>query len=743
MNSKLAHATIVSILCLAIGQAAGAATYNVTKQADTRDGNCNADCSLREAIIAANANPGFDTVIIPAGTFTMSIAGIGEEAALTGDFDVTDDALVQGAGRDQTIVDGDFVDRVFDTFGPGFATPIITIRDLTITGGTCVCGGGVWSSADLTMINVRVTDSNADTGGGICNSNVLTLIDVTLDNNTAADWGGAIDNAFANAFVSNSTFRDNTAGDAGGAVCNENGFFEATNSTFAGNSAPSGGMFWNSGTGIFHSSTIADNAALNSQRAFINATGGVLEFSESLLRNTPGGSCNTPTGVMSLGYNLDSGASCGLTSTGDRQGTNPKLDTLKNNGGPTKTMALLSGSPAIDGGSSSNCPQTDQRGEARPADGDDDGQAACDIGAFEVQEPAPWVEALALGADVALGREGSARVEVRDGDTAANLNQTTFLVGFTPVAIATVPDATNNGIDEIAVAAIRDSDGRYAVEFRNATGVAQTQRVWFGSGFTPVDLVVVPDADNNGVPDLAVLAMRNSDGRAVVELRNATGPAQMRRIWYTAGFTPHELLLTPDVDGNGVDELVAALTRNSDGRAKAELRNAAGAAATRSVWFNASFDFVDLAFVPGETPKLGMLALRDSDNRPVVEVRRLLQGTRIGNVFFFDSSFTAVGLEVLANQDANNAPELVVLAERSDGRPVVDIKNAFGAANSLRLFFLDGTFDALQVIVIDDADGNQVSELGVLGRRTSDGRYVIQRKNASGSAGTGNIWFSP
>jgi hypothetical protein len=98
---------------------------------------------------------------------------------------------------------------------------------------------------------------------------------------------------------------------------------------------------------------------------------------------------------------------------------------------------------------------------------------------------------------------------------------------------------------------------------------------------------------------------------------------------------------------------------------------------------------------------------------------------------------------VLANQDANNAPELVVLAERSDGRPVVDIKNAFGAANPLRLFFLDGTFDALQVIVIDDADGNQVSELGVLGRRTSDGRYVIQRKNASGSAGTGNIWFSP
>jgi hypothetical protein len=85
------------------------------------------------------------------------------------------------------------------------------------------------------------------------------------------------------------------------------------------------------------------------------------------------------------GYNLDSGTTCVLSDATDLTATDPLLGPLTANGGPTLTMALLGGSPAIDhGGSAANgCPATDQRGVVRPQ------AAACDIGAYEFNSPGP------------------------------------------------------------------------------------------------------------------------------------------------------------------------------------------------------------------------------------------------------------------------------------------------------------------------------------------------------------------
>jgi hypothetical protein len=94
--------------------------------------------------------------------------------------------------------------------------------------------------------------------------------------------------------------------------------------------------------------------------------------------STSGPNCTGPINE-SRGYNLDSGTTCGLTKTTDLTNTNAMLGSLANNGGPTLTMALLPGSPAIDhGGTAANgCPATDQRGVSRPQG------PACDIGAYE------------------------------------------------------------------------------------------------------------------------------------------------------------------------------------------------------------------------------------------------------------------------------------------------------------------------------------------------------------------------
>ena len=109
------------------------------------------------------------------------------------------------------------------------------------------------------------------------------------------------------------------------------------------------------------------------------------------LKNTliaAGAPNNCDATISSQGNNLESANSCGLSAAGDKINRQSQAGPLQNNGGATWTHALLSGSPAIDAGTNSGCPATDQRGVARPIDGDRDGSAVCDIGAYET--PSLW-----------------------------------------------------------------------------------------------------------------------------------------------------------------------------------------------------------------------------------------------------------------------------------------------------------------------------------------------------------------
>jgi CSLREA domain-containing protein len=164
---------------------ASAATFTVSTTADTNDGTCDADCSLREAVLAANAAPGADTILLPAGTYTLSLAG-SDDAGAVGDLDITGPVAITGSGIGQTIIQGGTtaatgVDKVF-SFNPlglsgGFA---VTLSDLTVRYGrnlsSYASGNGVGGCLDfdagspgggsLTLTNVTVTDCRTTNGDG-------------------------------------------------------------------------------------------------------------------------------------------------------------------------------------------------------------------------------------------------------------------------------------------------------------------------------------------------------------------------------------------------------------------------------------------------------------------------------------------------------------------------------------------------------------------------------------------------
>jgi CSLREA domain-containing protein len=236
---------------------------------------------------------------------------------------------------------------------------------------------------------VSIKDAGSDAvGGGISLGEPGTIDRSTISDNDALHAGGIFANSDQTVTVSHSLIAGNKASSAGGGL--QASAMVIVDSTLTGNrvagadvGSGGGAIFRFSGSIVVAWSTIAGNSStvggggIESNDPASHA-GGVFLQGVVVGDNGPAddcGSIGTTPSIKSLGYNVVSDASCSFSSNGDLQNKNPKLKALANNGGPTKTMALKKGSPAI-GRGASGCPGDDQRGHKRPA-------TNCDSGAFE------------------------------------------------------------------------------------------------------------------------------------------------------------------------------------------------------------------------------------------------------------------------------------------------------------------------------------------------------------------------
>jgi uncharacterized repeat protein (TIGR01451 family)/CSLREA domain-containing protein len=173
---------------------AHAASFTVDVTYDENDGSCtDGDCSLRDAIIIANGNGEADVITLGAGTYELSITGTLENAAATGDLDVTAPLTITGLGPAQTIIDANGIDRVFELRSSAGTVVIsgVTVFNGNVTGGS---GGGIYcDNADLHLVNTAVA-SNATSGYGggvfVTGGSQLTLVGGQIVSNTGKRGGG-------------------------------------------------------------------------------------------------------------------------------------------------------------------------------------------------------------------------------------------------------------------------------------------------------------------------------------------------------------------------------------------------------------------------------------------------------------------------------------------------------------------------------------------------------------------------
>ncbi len=349
ITSHLARPLVV--LCVAVLMAVGlntipaasADTLTVTKTEDTNDGRCSrSDCSLREAVIAANANPGPDVIVVPRGTYLLSIAGTDEDAAASGDLDITDDLTIRGENMFNTVISGDEIDRVFDVLGSarvnfegmvitnGFVEDDssesstsgggirnkggrVTITDSLIIRNRLVFGGGAGiynEGGTVRVVNSTISDNTTDSdtgaaGGGIRNQGRLIISKSTISENSAGDaMGGGIAHLRGRLTVMDSTISKNFAQFGGGGIANLD---RATiiNSTISMNTAdsPGGGGILNEGRLTLLDSTISGNKAMSDGGGILNASWARIvgsEITSNSAGDTGGGIFNMRGSVIRL-----------------------------------------------------------------------------------------------------------------------------------------------------------------------------------------------------------------------------------------------------------------------------------------------------------------------------------------------------------------------------------------------------------------------------------------------------------
>jgi hypothetical protein len=328
---------------------------------------------------------------------------------------------VTGSGAVDTIIDGGDYGT---PRGPVVTIPNsgtnVTLSNVTLKNGSAEHGGGVYNTGTLTINNSVISENLATEhnffpnfnlygfGGGIYNTGALTINRTTISANAARGLaqahGGGIYN-LGKLTINASTLSGNGADVdcntqrfnctvGGGGIAN-GGTLAVNNSTITGNYTRTGLTNRLEGGGIvgggsFHSSTITGN---------LGGIVGAATLQNSIVANNgSGGNCNGP--VTSI-FSLSSDGTCHLNGPGDVNNTNPRLGTLGYYGGPTQTIALLSGSPAIDAGNPSGCTdglghllKTDQRGLPRPNTED---RSGCDMGAFERQTNTPLLTGYCWG----------------------------------------------------------------------------------------------------------------------------------------------------------------------------------------------------------------------------------------------------------------------------------------------------------------------------------------------------------
>jgi CSLREA domain-containing protein/uncharacterized repeat protein (TIGR01451 family) len=310
---------------LATGGAANAASFTVTTTNDSNDGACTPSlCSLRDAVVAADAASGPSTITVPSGTYKLTIAASSPNDPTNGDLDINNNASVTitGAGSASTIIDANNIDRAFAVQnGASLSLSKMTIEhgNASTSSTPSQDGGAIYSDGGLALTgDVTLQDNFAENYGGAVYADsgagsTLSVAGATFARNgTDSDYGGAIyHDAPGTVSITNSVFVGNHTNDEyGGAIYGANGGMTVDKTTFLHNtgSDDGGAIYWDNFTNVtVTNSSFTDNTAYEGGAVYDNDSSAMTLSNDTFTRNSgsDGGGAVLLDATNTTQYTLD------------------------------------------------------------------------------------------------------------------------------------------------------------------------------------------------------------------------------------------------------------------------------------------------------------------------------------------------------------------------------------------------------------------------------------------------------
>ena len=338
-------------------------------------------CTLRAAIMEANASSGTDTIQLPAGTYPLTILGAGEDSCETGDLDVTESLSILGSQAGATIIDAEGLgDRVFQLFNTADS---VTISWVYIKhGDASAAGGGIYSAAPLKVSNVTLSDNAANIGGGIATNNNLSVVNSKIADNTAGVAGGGllIVGSTTQVEIDDSFITNNISQLSGGGIANYQASFIIKQTSIGHNNAVVGAGIINDTGSITLANVIVEaNSVTEKGGGIANTSSGIIVghdvrfISNSALQN--GGAIFNQAANIQLNQAVFSNNSA---STGNGGAIDNELDSLI----ILVNSTVINNTSAISGGGIYNKGTTNLRGNTLTTNQSQYGGGIANLGTF-------------------------------------------------------------------------------------------------------------------------------------------------------------------------------------------------------------------------------------------------------------------------------------------------------------------------------------------------------------------------
>jgi hypothetical protein len=322
---------------------------------------------------------------------------------------------------------------------------------------------------------------------------------------------------------------------------------------------------------------------------------------------------------------------------------------------------------------------------------------------------------------------------VRDGATGNAIAQRkVFNARWRAIDLA----ATQNGANSLVAVLAQKDDGTINVALhRAASGAPVRKIVFFNANWMPTALIYVPQAEGAGGHAFAVLAKNRNDDRISVQLRRRSDGSLINTTTYFKNiWEPVDLDTIADISDNNRPEIVA-LARNDDGKIMAVIRDAESAElVNRITYLNKSMTPKGITVIAGtgNAPELPVLAVR-SNYRHVVQNRDSATDGLAGNIAFLGPGWTSLDVGGLQDVNGNSSADIAVLAEHFSSRAIqVQVLDSVTGDRIRAVIFLSSNWDSQAFAVFDDIDGNGVQELGVVARNNNGDVRVQIRDAATG-----------